>query len=83
MNPLDGNAIAGALASFYGTDMTAAEGTCRHCGLTGLIAELSVYVAGPGSVARCPACSTVLLVVTEIRDEISVNSDGFALTAGS
>jgi hypothetical protein len=83
MNPLDGNAIAGALASFYGTDMTAAEGTCRNCGLPGLIAELPVYVAGPGSVARCPACSGVLLVVTEIREEVRVHADGFALAAGS
>ena len=78
MNPLDGNAIAGPLFSFYGTEMTAAAGTCRHCGHAARVAELRVYVGGPGTVARCPTCDGVLLVVTEIGEQISVSSDGFA-----
>jgi hypothetical protein len=78
MNPLDGNAIAGPLLSFYGTEMTAAEGACRHCGHVSRVAELRVYLGGPGTVARCPTCDGVVLVVTEIGEQISVSSDGFA-----
>ncbi|HTU27795.1 MAG TPA: DUF6510 family protein [Solirubrobacteraceae bacterium] len=83
MNPLDGNAIAGPLASFFGTEMTTAEGSCRHCGRTSRVAELRVYASGPGTVARCPTCEGVLFVVTEIREQISVSSDGFAFVAGA
>jgi hypothetical protein len=78
MNPLDGNAIAGPLSTFYGTEMTTAPGTCRHCGHFGQVAELRVYVGGPGTVARCPSCDGVLLVVTEIQEQTSVFADGFA-----
>jgi hypothetical protein len=81
MNPLDGNAIAGALGSFYGTEMTTEDGTCRHCGHSGRVADLRVYVGGPGTVARCPTCDGVLLVVTEIRERISIHADGFAFGA--
>jgi Family of unknown function (DUF6510) len=77
MNPLDGNAIAGPLFGFYGKEMTAAEGTCRHCGHRGPVAEMRVYVGGPGTVARCPACDGVLLVLTEIRERIEVFSEAF------
>jgi len=82
MNPLDGNALAGALFTYYGAEMTTTEGTCRHCGRRSHVAELDVYPGGPGSVARCPGCSGVLLVVTEIRERVRVHSDDFALSAG-
>lgn len=82
MNPVDGNAIAGSLFSFYGTEMTTAQGTCRHCGHPSRVAELRVYLGGPGAVARCPTCDGVLLVVTEIREQTSVSSDGFAFGNG-
>jgi uncharacterized Zn finger protein len=83
MNPLDGNAVAGALNAFYGAEMTTADGICGHCGHSSSVAELRVYAGGPGSVARCPACGDVVLVVTEIRGRISVDSDGFSLATGS
>lgn len=82
MNPLDGNAIAGALATFYGKELTNAEGTCRHCGHASRVAELRVYQGGPGTVARCPTCDGVLLVVTEIREQVSVHADAFAFGTG-
>ena len=53
MEPLDGNAIAGALYDVYGEDMTAAIGRCTVCGATGPLAELRVYTRAPGMVARC------------------------------
>jgi hypothetical protein len=79
MGRLDGNAIAGPLRAFYGSEMTAAEGRCRHCGHAARIAELTVYVSGPGTVARCPSCEAVVLVVTENRERVGVDAAGFEL----
>ncbi len=83
MNPLDGNVVAGALTAYYGAEMTTAAGMCRHCGHSSSVAELRVYAGGPGSVARCPACDGVVLVVTEIREQIDVHADGFAFGSGA
>lgn len=67
MEPLDGNAIAGALYDVYGEDMTAAIGRCTVCGATGPLAELRVYTRAPGMVARCHNCGSVVFVLVEIR----------------
>jgi Family of unknown function (DUF6510) len=67
MEPLDGNAIAGALYDVYGADMTTATGRCTVCGAMGQIAELRVYVKAPGMVARCRTCESVVFVLVEIR----------------
>jgi hypothetical protein len=64
MDALDGNAIAGDLFVTFGHEMTAAIGTCTGCGARSMIAELRVYVSGPGTVARCPGCAAVAIVVT-------------------
>ncbi|GGL05815.1 hypothetical protein Sme01_56350 [Sphaerisporangium melleum] len=57
----DGNALAGPLREIFAVDMTAAEGRCASCGLTGPLASLRVYGPEPGWVARCPGCEEVLL----------------------
>ena len=76
MQPLDGNAIAGALAVHFGAEMTAVVGTCAHCGNRGPIAELVVYARAPGSVARCGSCGQVVIVVTEARGEVRAYAGG-------
>jgi hypothetical protein len=63
MEALDGNAIAGELFATFGHEMTAAVGTCTSCGASSAIAELHVYVSGPGTVARCPGCDSVAMVI--------------------
>jgi hypothetical protein len=63
MDALDGNAIGGDLFAAFGREMTTAVGTCTRCGARSAIAELRVYVSGPGSVARCPGCGSVALVL--------------------
>lgn len=73
MEPLDGNAIAGALFEHFGSEMTTATGSCRNCGRVGMIAELAVYPAGPGAVVRCRACGSVVMVVVEVRGTTRVN----------
>jgi hypothetical protein len=63
MDALDGNAIGGDLFAAFGHEMTSALGTCTSCGTTSAIAELPVYVSGPGTVARCPGCASVAIVL--------------------
>ena len=63
MDALDGNAIAGDLLATFGHEMTTVVGRCISCGARSAIAELRVYVSGPGSVARCPDCSSVAAVL--------------------
>ena len=65
MEALDGNAIAGELFMAFGREMTDAVGRCTSCGARSAIAELKVYVAGPGHVARCPGCASVAMVLVD------------------
>jgi hypothetical protein len=53
---VDGNVLAGPLAAVFATDVTVALATCSGCGRNSRVAELHVYVSGPGMVARCPGC---------------------------
>jgi hypothetical protein len=63
MDALDGNAIGGELFAAFGHEMTAVVGTCTSCGASSAIAELRVYITGPGTVARCPGCGGVAIVL--------------------
>lgn len=49
----------------FGRDMTTMGYTCTNCGSTGVVAEMVVYMSGPGTVARCRECDAVLLMLTE------------------
>jgi hypothetical protein len=78
MEALDGNAIAGALMSAFGYEMTMAQGTCSNCGQTNALAAVRVYLRAPGAVARCPACGEVQLVLIEARGVVCVDVRGLA-----
>jgi hypothetical protein len=78
MDALDGNAIAGDLFATFGHEMTAAVGRCTGCGASSAIAELRVYVSGPGIVARCPSCSSVAIVLVRGTTRLA----GYELTVG-
>ena len=79
MQALDGNAIGGLLLEVFATEMTAATGTCAHCGAVAQVAELVVYLEAPGTVARCRTCDSVLLVVTEVRGTKCVDLRGLSM----
>jgi hypothetical protein len=79
MEALDGNAIAGPLMESFGREMTTTTGTCRHCGTITKIAELRVYLRAPGSVARCPHCADIVMVIVEVRGATVVYSSDFEL----
>jgi hypothetical protein len=78
MTTLDGNALAGLLEAVFGEDMTTAIGTCAGCGASGEVARVVVYTRGPGAVARCSACTSVVMVLVSVRDVTCVDLRGFA-----
>ena len=67
MDRLDGNAIAGTLFTIFDREMTTATGICASCGAKSQLAELKVYLGGPGVVVRCGHCDNVVMVIVEIR----------------
>jgi hypothetical protein len=79
MEALDGNAIAGALHDYFGREMTSVPGICTHCGTQAIVAELSVYRSAPGTVVRCRACGSVVMVVIEARGRVTVDHRHFTL----
>jgi hypothetical protein len=78
MEPLDGNAIGGALLEMFGAEMTTAAGTCAHCGARAQLAELVVYMRAPGTVVRCRSCSGVVMAFVRIRGVACVDLRGLS-----
>ena len=76
--PLDGNAIGGQLNEVFGAEMTAATAVCGSCGATSPAAELAVYLPAPGTVARCPRCTALLMVLVTVRGVTCVDLRGLA-----
>jgi len=75
---LDGNAIGGQLLEVFGRELTAATCVCAACTARAQVAELVVYVRGPGTVVRCRSCSNVLMVLVSIRGTTCVDLGGLA-----
>ena len=63
MQHLDGNVLAGDLATIFGADLTGMIASCAFCRTRGAIAELRVYRTAMGTVGRCPTCGEALVVV--------------------
>ena len=78
MDAVDGNAIGGLLIDVFGTEMTAANSTCRICGASRPVAELVVCRRAPGTVVRCRTCLNLLAVITHIREMNCVDLSGLA-----
>jgi hypothetical protein len=75
---LDGNAIGGLLHEVFGAEMTAAVAVCGSCGATGPMAETVVFLRAPGTVVRCRACSSILMVVVKHHQLNCVDLCGLA-----
>lgn len=76
MQHLDGNVLAGDLASVFGTDLTDMQGSCNYCHTRGALAQLMVYRTAMGSVGRCPSCGEVLMIMVEHGDRPMVSLVG-------
>jgi hypothetical protein len=70
---VDGNAIGGLLADWFGREMTGEIGCCGECGVVNPLGAVLVYLDAPGQVIRCPACSSVLMVVTTIESTVRMS----------
>jgi hypothetical protein len=73
---LDGNAAAGVLREIFAVEMTTAHGTCAGCGAVHAFAETHVYAQGPGVVARCPSCESVVLRVVSAEGRAWLDLQG-------
>ena len=78
MDYLDGNALGGALGELFAVDVTAAVGQCASCGSTGAIGQARVYSNAPGMIARCPACSEVLIRLVRNEDRAWLDLRGIS-----
>ena len=78
MIALDGNAIAGDLFEVFGVDLTPATCKCAACGSSSAVAEVVVYMRGPGRVARCRVCGALLIVLVTVRGITCVDLGGIA-----
>jgi DNA-directed RNA polymerase subunit RPC12/RpoP len=78
MDALDGNVIGGLLLEVFGTEMTAAVGTCASCGAAGQVGEMVVYLDAPGTVVRCRRCGGLLMVFVRARGTTCVDLGGLA-----
>ena len=77
----DGNSLAGPLSEMFISDITGASTTCVGCRRRSSVAELRVYSAGPGAVARCPGCEAVVLRYARTATSAVVDLRGtFALS---
>jgi len=75
---LDGNVLAGRFVEIFGVELTAAAATCASCGATARMAELEVFLAGPGAVGRCRSCHAVQLVLIRRGEVNCVDLSGIA-----
>ena len=75
---LDGNAVAGTLATIFGVDVTSVPGRCAHCGSMSQIGSLRAYIRAPGAVLRCGVCGQVVLRVVETVDATYMDARGAA-----
>jgi Family of unknown function (DUF6510) len=69
---LDGNGVAGLLHEIFGSEMTAATGTCGNCGASGPIGTVHVFRSA-GIVLRCSQCGNVLAKI--VRQELQACVD--------
>lgn len=73
---VDGNAVAGVLATIFSTEITASPGECAHCHTVSLVGTMRAYVRGPGIVLRCPACAEVVVRIVETPRGTMVDVSG-------
>ncbi|GAA1560130.1 hypothetical protein GCM10009789_11770 [Kribbella sancticallisti] len=78
MGIVDGNAMAGLMHDLFARDMTTVGYKCGSCGRTGVLAEMMVYMSGPGTVARCRDCDAILVMLTERRGMYCIDTPGLA-----
>jgi hypothetical protein len=75
---LDGNAAAGLLHEVFGLEMTVTPTRCAHCGNVGQVGMLWAFIQATGTVLRCPACESVIMLIVETPHAIYLDTQGAA-----
>jgi hypothetical protein len=76
---LDGNAAAGPFGGIFRVDdLTTVIVTCAGCRASAPFAEQRAFLAGPGTVLRCPGCDHLLARVVETKAELWLEMSGSA-----
>ena len=75
---VDGNALAGMLASIFGVDVTTVPGRCAHCGAVSMVGALRAYTRAPGAILRCPVCDQVVLRLVQTDGALYLDARGAA-----
>jgi hypothetical protein len=76
MEAIDGNGAAGVLGTVFAFETTTAVSVCGGCAAERPLAELVVYMGGPGAVLRCRDCEQVMIRVAELGDRVVVDLRG-------
>jgi hypothetical protein len=75
-NYVDGNGLAGPFSEVFAVELTGASTTCVECGRQSAVAQLHVYMSGPGAVARCPGCEASVLRYARTADRVVLDLRG-------
>ena len=73
----------GRSSEHFGLEMTTVTRIVQPLRSQRQVAELRVYMRAPGTVVRCPACRSVVLVLVKIRDALWVDDSNFKLAPSS
>jgi hypothetical protein len=75
---LDGNALAGPMSVVFAADLTVATAICAGCAREETLAELPVYGAPMGLIARCPGCDLAMIRYAELSTGLTLEMAGTA-----
>jgi len=73
---VDGNGVAGILATVFAGEITASPGQCAHCHTVSMVGTMRAYVRGPGIVLRCPACAEVVIRIATTPRGTTIDVSG-------
>ena len=62
----------------FGRDMTGEVGCCGACGAISALGAVHVYGHSPGTVLRCPTCSSVLMVIALVDNAYRLTFESIA-----
>ena len=73
---VDGNAVGGLLAEFFGADVTLSHGRCATCRTVSMVGTMRAYTRGPGVVLRCSACAAVVIRIVRLPSGLRIDLQG-------
>ena len=79
---LDGNVLAGSMASLLTSDPTMLRVECGGCGAVEVLADAAVERDEVAAIVRCRSCTHTLFTVMDHADGISVRIEALRAMGG-